>query len=1220
MAAAEIKKQIYTARNRMIEEFRKELLGPGSEHSIPDEAHEIITDLPEVRYSVGILFPQKEKYMVDNNDSARPRENSFTDVDDVEDVALPLEPVSDKHQEVVNIPDEESLDEEINLSAQNMPSSMGFTFFVHGNSDHIIANVQFGTYKKPLLSDCAVPFKLAADDSYELPVQFQQYVQVDREKLLLKLTQPLQKKYVYQIFNSDENLTEGAALKEPLITLCNQFGRNGFIRTPHEIDVDINFTSLDYVNESAVDGTSVKISALRKQIAPEIYSITIMMVNDVYGSYNGTNSIFQPQIKVAVSEDTPYRFCEYTRLSNGHSEDEEEQSLALLYRNRKVYGTGHGTSVSWDINCSGLGYIATDFFPRIEVPQMDFGIANSSVNQKCLSMKYLSDLHPATVGEKVSTIRTLVDSYSEWIDELLKMSTDKSRVAVRFQEKAKEHIANCREACERMNAGLRLLEENSMIAQSFQLANRAMFMQRIHLKFQEKDKYPGDDELQQQIKSLDYYEERDLYEWRPFQLAFFLMSIQSIVNPDCKERDIVDLIWFPTGGGKTEAYLGLTAFTIFYRRLAFPESAGGTTVIMRYTLRLLAAQQFVRAATLICACEAIRKDSLSKKKYLAYPLGKEAISIGLWIGGDHTPNKNVGSKDSYGAKEHLEKLRNAKDASQVRYAKDRNNKFQILKCPWCGTKMVKDVSPEGKVIGEWGYRLRNNKHFYLCCPQDDCDYSLKLPIQVVDEELYASPPTLLFGTVDKFAMLPWKNDVGSFFATGLNNQNRTPELIIQDELHLISGPLGTMVGLYETVVDALCSAKGVKPKIIASTATIRRAKEQCSVLYNREVRQFPPSGLNVDDSYFAREAKISVEEQRYGRIYIGIMPAGKTKAMMEIRAIAAILQRVDMMEIPDEVKDKLWTLAIYFNSLRDLGKCRTMIDDDVKDFIKRTAYRFGLSRGRVIGEASELTSRISTSELNETLEKLERVEYSQNNIANRKWAIHTLLATNMISVGVDVARLNVMLIVGQPKLTSEYIQASSRIGRSYPGLAITLYDGTKSRDRSHYEQFKSYHESFYRFVEPTGATPFSKPARDRALHAVIVSMVRHLYGLSNDQDAAMFNPEYLKDDLEKIRAYILERVDKINTRTWGELEDDKNEIESRINEVVSEWHERVKIAGGQNFYYGDRFMMKSPASDQKRLLKVFGTSASDPAYETMTSMRNVDQSIAANILVWEDEL
>lgn len=203
------------------------------------------------------------------------------------------------------------------------------------------------------------------------------------------------------------------------------------------------------------------------------------------------------------------------------------------------------------------------------------------------------------------------------------------------------------------------------------------------------------------------------------------------------------------------------------------------------------------------------------------------------------------------------------------------------------------------------------------------------------------------------------------------------------------------------------------------------------------------------------------------------MPSGKTKAMMEVRSIAALLQKINTMDLPDEIKDKFWTLTVYFNSLKDLGKCSTLVDDDVKDFIKRTAYRLGTAKdARMIGQADELTSRVSTTELNETLDKLEKLSYSKENIEKRHFPSNVLLATNMISVGIDVARLNVMLLVGQPKLTSEYIQASSRVGRSYPGVAFAMYDGSKSRDRSHYEQFRAYHESFYKHVEPTGATPF----------------------------------------------------------------------------------------------------------------------------------------------------
>lgn len=365
-----------------------------------------------------------------------------------------------------------------------------------------------------------------------------------------------------------------------------------------------------------------------------------------------------------------------------------------------------------------------------------------------------------------------------------------------------------------------------------------------------------------------------------------LLSFAAISNDTACDRDVVDLIWFPTGGGKTEAYLGLTAFTIFYRRLAHLPDSDGTTVIMRYTLRLLAAQQFTRASTLICACEYIRSDAVSRHpKYGKYPLGNTEITIGLWIGREHIPNTNAD------AKKHLKELTDAR-TDTLQYAKEQHNKFQVLKCPWCGTKLVKDRIGT-KMVGTFGYRMRNNRHFELFCPQESCFFNQqgKLPIQIVDEELYACPPTLLFGTVDKFAMIPWKKEIGTFFAAGTGN--RAPDLVIQDELHLISGPLGTMVGLYETAIDALCTRNGIRPKIVASTATIRRAKEQCSALYNREVSQFPHPGLDAEDSFFARESIINYDHKIYGRKYVGLMPSGKTKAMMEVRSIAALMQEIN---------------------------------------------------------------------------------------------------------------------------------------------------------------------------------------------------------------------------------------------------------------------------------------------------------------------------------------
>jgi len=1195
-------------RKELVDKVRNELLGPGSEYSIPDEEHEIITDLPEIRYSVGVLFPQQNLINAENNQENTPKTTVQEEVEEL----IEEEPFNDfdvknekKKRYLGNVADDSdngSFDEEISLSMQNMPSSIGMTFFVDKNCEVLKVNVSFATYRKALLEDCKLPFNPESSEDYNLPRKVIHMVEYDKKGLLM-LKSRMTPKDVTQIKQSGE--VDDDYLIDCLYRLSNQFTK-GYVRVPHNAELLVEFQD-DYFEKSNILNQNMKLVSLKRSTSNGLYAITILLVNMNTGAYNGTNSFFQPKILVDTERNREICFQEYTNREYAKNGDIEEKGLDLLYRDKKVYSTGHGVSTDWKVSAAGKGQIWTEFMPTFEVPQMDFNVRDKNVNSEALSMKFLSDLDSTKRTDKINIIKGLVDAYSTWITSIEKVGKTLNE---RFQEAVEKHIRDCRESCSRMYHGLKLLEEDDKVYDSFQLANRAMFMQRIHSVFQKEDHYPGDAELGERLESLDYRKVvGSEHKWRPFQLAFLLMSLRSIAEETSNERDLVDLIWFPTGGGKTEAYLGLTAFTIFYRRLTYLKSSSGTTVIMRYTLRLLAAQQFLRAGTLICACESIRKDCEKRKpKYPKYALGKEKITIGLWIGGTHTPNKNDDAKKS------LEKLLNA-TSSDLREIKDKHNKFQLLKCPWCGTKLVKDYDTTGNgLIGQWGYMMKGKNNFLIYCPQENCEFESALPIQVVDEELYENPPTLLFGTVDKFAMLPWKNDAGSFFAaTHRTLGNRTPELIIQDELHLISGPLGTIVGLYETAIDALCSSKGVKPKIIASTATIRSAKDQCSNLFNRDVRQFPAPGIDASDSFFAREADT---REKPGRRYVGIMPSGKTKAMMEVRSIAAILQRVHMMDIPDEVKDKFWTLAVYFNSLRDLSKCSTLVDDDVKDFLRRTAYRFGNRRlTRQIGSADELTSRISTSQLNETLEKLEQVNYSVENIKEKKYPINVLLATNMISVGVDVARLNLMLLVGQPKLTSEYIQASSRIGRTYPGVAFVLYDGAKSRDRSHYEQFRSYHESFYKFVEPTGATPFSKPARDRALHAIMVTLMRHKYQLSQDNAAQFFqrNDEATKE----IESYIISRVNEIRKRADIELKDETEEILNEMTEFWDNWADRINRSVGTSFYYGDRYIVQDPPLESKRLLKVFGNESTDSAKETLTSMRNVDRNITAGLIIWE---
>lgn len=1225
-----IQHEMLTARNEYIETVRRELMGPGSEFTTPDIEHELISSSPNSRYTIGILFPKNSINMKDNDEqetfvdtdsSDDSQEELFVDSNDFSTEST-VKSIKDLHEDWDDN-SADNLDDEVGMSSQFKPSSMGMTFLVAGECSVIHCDVEFATYRKATVPDCMIPFTPDDPDNYSVPTEFMSTIAFDKDKSVLKLISQLTPKDISSIFERDTLSSTDAQIYKPIAYRLADYLRTGYVRVPHSINnVALDFSIHDFIkgeDATALDETSAKLVGIRKELGAGVWSITVMLINDFSQEHETPeHCIFQSRIAIS-SKHNSFRFVDIHADYNAEYMDDEEKSLELLYRKKRIYGTGLGTAVDWKIDESGIGEIWSDFFPIKEIPGMKFSLPdNDLITDDELSMKYLSDLDSNDKTDKLYSLKKLVNLYQQWVDNL---ETIAESLDVRYSNVAYQNIVECRNAYTRMYNGIHILAENENAYYAFLLANRAMFMQRIHIQMQEsitEDHYEDDNRISDFLNNVDYIKENgSACKWRPFQIAFLLMDIPSIVDCDSSDRDLVDLIWFPTGGGKTEAYLGLTAFTIFYRKLEHLPESNGTTVIMRYTLRLLAAQQFTRAATLICACEYIRQDSELKKRrrnrYPAYQLGSSPITIGLWIGGSHIPNKN----DK--ASEHLSKLLNVSNAFNLRNEKDKHNKFQVLKCPWCGTKMTKDIV-DGRIVGKWGYNMRRGNHFYLFCPHENCDFTKELPIQIIDDELYENPPTLLFGTVDKFAMLPWESKCGAFFGT--RSSNRAPELIIQDELHLISGALGTMVGLYETAIDAICSQKGIKPKIIASTATIRRAKEQCSVLYNRDVVQFPAPGLDAADSFFAREDIIDHDKGVYGRKYVGIMPAGKTKAMTEIRTASVMLQKIFTKDLPDEIKDKFWTLAVYFNSLRDLGKAHTFVEDDIKDFIVRMANRMFESR-RLIISPDELTSRVTTTELNETLDKLEKTEYTSST-EMKKRASDILLATNMISVGIDVARLNVMLMVGQPKLTSEYIQASSRVGRSFPGIVFVQYDATKSRDRSHYERFVAYHDSFYRFVEPTGATPFSKPARERALHAVLVSIMRQQSGLSEDQNAELFDITYFADKIAAIKDFIIKRVDEINNRVSLQSPEDLAEIGVEIDSFFDYWERLAEECRKTTnpkipLYFGKKFMIAPPGESQKRLMRQFGSFGKDmDAKETLTSMRNVDTPVTGSIIVWED--
>lgn len=1193
-------KPYIAARKWLIDNMRHQLVGPGAEPGSPDKEYEILTDIPSKRYQCGILYPKQVSQEYEKS----------TD-----------ETVPHCEEVVGEIDDEEGAPEDtVSLVNQWYPSSMGVNTCVEGNPQELLIDLSFATYRKLVLDDCCYknPGNLQPDD---LPEELKPYLYLDTtidswrvKSFIGKDTWLSEMKPKKSSWSADVQRVFDALTRQ---CFSIQTGK-GFIREPHHIKVELDICMDGGYHDvcERIDGTYGKLTAFCQKLSEgkDRWSISLMLVNEYEDSQllSYEHFIFQPRLTVIASEDSSVRFFNRHQIDNMDELDEEEQRLELLYRNKEDYASGMGTAVRWDVQENGSGKIWNEFIPDEELPSMDFELSGEDIPATTLSMKVNSDLDERDFKEKLVGLERLIEAYAHWI---AKKEAEIEDIPQKYHSIAKKDIDGCKLSLERMRAGIELLRVDDNVRRAYELANRAMFMQRVHLDvLQDKsfgqDRYPGEgheEALRSRLAELtdvrSYRSEEDRYTWRPFQLAFLLMSIKGIVDAKSEDRDLLDLIWFPTGGGKTEAYLGLSAFVIFYRRIAYPGEAGGTNIIMRYTLRLLTAQQFTRAATLICACEHIRMEyeNMPDKS-----LGSEKITIGLWIGNDHTPNRTKG-KD--GAIELLTKLK--ENNSEAR------NPFQLLKCPWCGTKLVQENNK-----GSWGYGIHEDvDRFYFYCPQQACRFHASIPVCVIDDDFYAQPPTLLIGTVDKFAMMAWKEEVNHFFGIWRGKSIvRGPELIIQDELHLISGPLGSIVGLYETAVDYICQHFGHhRPKLIASTATIRRAEAQCAALYDRKVCQFPAPGLDAGDSFFAKEIGIDHERGIFGRTYVGVMGAGVNKTSMEVSMISDILQLVQMLDAPDDVKDAYWTLTGYFNSLRELGQCRSLIGDDVVTNQAQFARMSG-SKQRDNLQVEELTSNVSTTRLNHILDALERTRYTSINTDGNK-PIDVVLSSNMISVGIDVARLNLMLMVGQPKLTSEYIQASSRVGRKLPGVVFVLYDQGRSRDRSHYEQFRAVQGSFYRFVEPTGATPFSKPARERALHAILVAILRNMPGLSDENAAVDFRIDEYRQEIEAIKEYIIKRVEDV--RRLGDIHvvDDREDIVNEMKCFFNSWDE-IAAQASEGLVYGLSQIRGHNAKRQMmaRLLKPFHQDSEDQVrpFETLTSMRNVDHSICGSVVIWEE--
>lgn len=900
--------------------------------------------------------------------------------------------------------------------------------------------------------------------------------------------------------------------------------------------------------------------------------------------------VFQPELE--VRSDRP--FVPRPDLRGARAAEWDEQVADLHYADTPEYATGHGISAEWEFVDGACHLLRTAWIPSAEVEKT----ATVPVPGVEISMEALGALADGAAVE--AALRPLVTQYRSWIET---QRGDIATLPGARRETATELLRFASLAADRIDRGIGVLATDADALDAFRVANRAVeraLRKRLSLESPR---------------------------WRAFQLAFILLNLPGLADPRDPHRETVDLLFFPTGGGKTEAYLGLAAFAMVLRRLRRQGDKGlsgaGVSVIMRYTLRLLTLDQLARAAGLVCALELEREKDTAR-------YGQWPFEIGLWVGKAATPNilgrKGDGRSDSARTK-----VRQFKADP-----KSKPSPIPLEDCPWCGTRFGPDsfaLLPNDDAPSE----LR------IVCTNFECDFTRDraLPIVAVDEPLYRRLPAFLIATVDKFASLPWVGQAGALLGgadradakgfygaaepgkgTRLAAALPPPDLVIQDELHLISGPLGTMAGLYEAAIEALCvreiDGRAVRPKIVASTATVRRAPDQIQALFARTLTQvFPPPGPDRRDSFFAQTMPASKVP---ARLYLGIASQGRNPKVMMRKAWLALMGAAERCyrdagghNNHDNPADPYMTVLGYFNGLRELGGARRILEEEVQNTVKSygSRKRVGEDRGlfqdrKTFSEVVELTSRVPTDKV---AEARRRLGIAFHDIKQR---VDCAIATNMISVGLDIPRLGLMFVLGQPKTHAEYIQATSRVGRDddKPGLVLTLLNFHKPRDRSHYERFRHYHETFYRSVEVASITPFSARALDRGFAGALVALARHAESQLTPPGGAERIADVRAVLERRLLATFLERVRQQPFADEAEREERLRSVQNRVVDLLDSWRtifEDYRAAGVALQY--QKYELKQPKPLLREVLDTDFESEHHRKFRANRSLRDVEPEV-----------
>jgi len=1179
-------------RARVVEEFTSLVYGPRGGPSEYIEGKRGVT----LRYLTGILFPkgQKRKELSNDSEAGTEEENCI--------------------EASSNATGEFSADEENPLSMANeeLPSSVGMSFVVREGVDFTI-ECSGARYRKTeeKFNSVIVENK---EDFFGVSVSLSVKI-LKSGKYKAKL---IDKGSGYQVDDQIIVLGDQLGGKSPendLLIIVNSIGEkssvaefsvsglgvSGFIREEFETEIvnasDVGDSPYFVFNNKAKIRVFSRPSLHQKN--SNLLSVSLENVQEINikNKQNKTaadiaNRIYQVGFKCFSDKAVFQKYDSVKREIN----DLDESILALQYSDSPIFAVGHGASVLWNdesdsnaTNSLEISHIPQEYIYRPTFDKLTIG-GSKKFKPKGVDIFDIELLSNSGVDRAVikKGLYEFCDFYDEWIEY---QRQKKQGILKKAEDRLIEDMMLC---SERIRQGVDHLD-NDEYWLAFTMANKAIlyqFMQRSNIqkwRSQREGEMTWPISYTENLDSTTKYDLKELHKkpvWRPFQLAFFLMTYLDL-EKEGKHRNKVDLIWFSTGGGKTEAYLFLASYELLRRRMRYetPELGLGTGVITRYTLRFLTADQFSRTVSLCCALEKIRDENIQL-------LGNCPIDVGIYVGAKTTYNTIGHAQDA------LNDLSNGVDID--------NHLFQITECPVCGTGLINEndqlgISIEGKAL-----RYR--------CLNQHCDFHNKfdIPVKTVDDHIYQSPPSFLIGTVDKFAMLAWKSESGVIFGSKQRGKNQIPpSLIIQDELHLISGPLGTISAVYEAGFDTLIKQKQADlnlpafgAKYIASSATVRESEKQIRRITGRGSLIFPPRGLRIDDSFFTNTDK----NQDHARHYIGIMPQGWRSTSAAYAISGALLQAVRFVSSASEANkeelDFLWTALCFCNSKRELGLVNSSVNQEIQERMKVCSNAQGGLTDHYDLIKEEISSNVK--HIGTARDKLFTTNKDHN-------VIDFVPCTTMISVGVDIDRLGLMIINGQPKTTAEYIQASSRVGRDPvgkgPGLVVTLYSPAKPRDRSHYEQFKSFHRTLYRLVEPTSVTPGSDRALERSLHASLIIALRHgIPNMRDSQGAQNLNLE--SPETAKLIENFKERIMNIYT---GEFEFERVLIKKRIDEILDEWQ---RNKDGLSYSNKDDLSAKSLMIDfnekpvrSKRL------------FRTMTSMRSVDTQVrlAPSVKESEDE-